>query len=193
MAWKWKLFPRRLRRLLRFRRRLEPGHDILLPGGVCRNGRHHRIGRHGGTYKVFRLSGVQPRDVRLHLSSCRPLDLGWRTHRPNVNRRRCVLRLRRIRHRSHGRRYRCSHGSDVPRTSNWQILTRRNSPSHPWPQHPLRHPWCLHPLAGMVRVQPRFGACRRPVRHVGCGQHNARSRSRWIVLGSHHLAQGRQA
>ena len=62
------------------------------------------------------------------LSSTGP---GAAAHRPNVNRRRCVLRLRRIGHRSHGRRYRCSHGSDVPRTSNWQILTRRNSRAIP--------------------------------------------------------------
>ena len=93
--------------------RLEPGHDILLPSGICRNRRHYRIWSHGGTHKVLRLSSVQPRHVP---SSTRLLftGLGAAAHRADVNRRCCVLRLRRFGHRSHGRRYRRPHGSNVP-------------------------------------------------------------------------------
>ena len=100
-------------------RRARPRH--FLPGGVCRNGRHHRIWRHGGTHKVFRLPGVQPRDVCLRIPSCRHWTWGGGL----------------IAQMSIGDAV-CSdfagsasftwsavslpYGSDVPRTSNWQIL-----------------------------------------------------------------------
>ena len=147
-------------RCLRDRRggRAERCDGLLLPGGLRCNGGHDRLGSHGRADEVLRLPDLLGRDVCLHLPGRGPLDLGRRIDRSARLRWCGVLRLRRLRHRAHDGRHRCSDGCVLPRTSHRQVRRERQAPGDPGPQHPLRNARCVHPVGRLVRLQPRLGA-----------------------------------
>ena len=85
------------------------------------------------------------------------------------------------------------HGCVLPRSPHRQVRRRRQAAGDPRSQHPVRHPRCVHPVARLVRLQPRFGARRRQLRHDRRRQHDARRRRRRPLLHRHDLARRRQA